>query len=69
MSQLEKMAETGGPEFIEKILVGWEGIENEDGSVLAFSKEAMKEFSDDADWTRAVLSAYTATYAEAEAKN
>ena len=69
MSELEKIAETGGYEFISKVLVGWEGIEDEDGSALAFSKDVLKEFSDDADWTRAVLGAYTATYSEGEAKN
>jgi hypothetical protein len=69
MSQLEEMAETSGVSFLSKVLVGWEGIEDEDGSELKFSKSALEEFADDADWTRAVLSAYTATYAEAEAKN
>ena len=69
MSELEKIAETGGYDFISSVLVGWEGIEDEDGSELAFSKDALKDLSDEADWTRAVLSAYTATYAEAEAKN
>lgn len=69
MSQLEKMAETTGVDFLEKVLIDWEGIEDEDGSEVAFSKEALQEFADDADWARAVLSAYTATYAEAEAKN
>ena len=53
---------------LEKILVGWEGIE-EDGEPLAFSKELLKEFADDVDWLKSVLNAYTSTYSEAEAGN
>ena len=69
MSRIEEMAEVGGFEFISEILLDWEGIEDEDGCAVACSKKTIEEFSDDADWTRAVLSAYTATYAEGEAKN
>ena len=69
MSQIEGMTESGSASLLGEVLIGWEGIQDEDGSELKFSKSALEDFADDADWTRAVLSAYTATYAEAEAKN
>lgn len=68
MSELEKMGDATGLPFLEKILVGWEGIE-EDGEPLAFSKELLKEFADDVDWLKSVLNAYTNTYSEGEAGN
>jgi hypothetical protein len=68
MSELEKMGEATGLPFLEKILVGWEGIE-EDGQEVSFSKATLKEFADDVDWLKAVLNAYTATYSEGEAGN
>ena len=68
MSELEKMGDATGLPFLEKIMVGWEGIE-EDGEPLAFSKELLKEFADDVDWLKSVLNAYTSTYSEAEAEN
>ena len=68
MSELEKMGDATGLPFLEKILVGWEGIE-EDGEPLAFSKELLKEFADDVDWLKSVLNAYTSTYSEAETGN
>ena len=55
------MGEATGLPFLEKIMVGWEGIE-EDGQELPFSKAMLKEFADDVDWLKSVLNAYTATY-------
>ena len=68
MSELEKMGEATGLPFLEKIMVGWEGIE-EDGQELPFSKSMLKEFADDVDWLKSVLNAYTNTYSEGEAGN
>ena len=68
MSELEKMGDASGLPFLEKIMVGWEGIE-EDGQELPFSKPMLKEFADDVDWLKSVLNAYTNTYSEGEAGN
>jgi hypothetical protein len=68
MSELEKMGDATGLPFLEKIMVGWEGIE-EDGQELPFSKSMLKEFADDVDWLKSVLNAYTNTYSEGEAGN
>lgn len=51
------------------MLVGWEGIKDEDGDDIEFSEAELDDFADDVDWLKAVLSAYTATYGEAQAGN
>ena len=44
MSELEKMGDATGLPFLEKILVGWEGIE-EDGEPLASQKSYSKSLA------------------------
>lgn len=55
--------------LLKEIVVGWEGIEDEDGSPVAFSKKALEEFSDDPYWIRGVLRSYTETFEGAKAGN
>ncbi len=69
MSKLQESDETDSLGLLRKVLVGWEGIVDEDGEEVPFSDEVLQEQSDDADWIKAVLNTYTATYAEAEAGN
>ena len=52
-----------------KILVGWEDINEEDGSPIAFSKTVLKEFSEDVDFVKGVLDAFKAFYGNAQAGN
>ena len=66
---IEKMGEDSGLPLLKKVLVGWEGIEDEDGNAVPFSSKELELFSDDVDWLKAVLTAYTNTYAEGEAGN
>jgi hypothetical protein len=68
-SAISDMAEKEEDALLESILVGWEGIEEEDGAPIAFSKKTLGEFADDPYWVKAVISAYTATYNEAEVGN
>ena len=69
MSRLQESDETDSLGLLRKVLVGWEGIVDEDGEEVPFSEEVLEEQADDADWIKAVLSTYAATYAEAEAGN
>ena len=52
-----------------KILVGWEDINEEDGSPIAFSKIVLKEFSEDVDFVKGVLDAFKAFYGNAQSGN
>lgn len=68
-SELEALDDESGLPLVKKVLVGWEGIEDEDGNPVAFSSKELESFGDDVDWLKAVLTAYTNTYSEAEAGN
>lgn len=55
--------------LLNSILVGWEGIEDEEGKPIPFSFAAMKELADDTFWTRGVLQAYVETFEGAKLGN
>ena len=54
---------------LSKILVGWEDVNEEDGTPISFSKSVLKEFSEDTDFVAAVLAAFRAFYANAQSGN
>lgn len=68
-SELESLGEESGLPLLKKVLVGWEGVEDEEGKPVPFSSKELESFADDVDWLKAVLTAYTKTYSEAEAGN
>ena len=68
-SVLEGVTESEGASLLKKVLVGWEGIKDEDGDEIKFSEAELDDFADDVDWLKAVLAAYTSTYGEAQAGN
>tara|TARA_B100001939_G_C16908849_1_gene603627 strand:+ start:897 stop:1223 length:327 start_codon:yes stop_codon:yes gene_type:complete len=68
-SEFQKLADKGDLELLKAVLVGWDGIEDEDGKAVPFSQATMKEFSDDPYWIRGVLSAYTQTFEGAKLGN
>ena len=70
--EMVKMVEDKQIEDIDvtkEILVGWEDVNEEDGTPISFSKTVLKEFSEDTDFVAAVLAAFRAFYANAQAKN
>ena len=69
MSEIQGVSEEQGVSLLKKVLVGWEGINDEDGDPIEFSESELDDFADDVDWLKAVLSAYTATYGEAQVGN
>lgn len=69
LSELEGVSEAEGVSLLKKVLVGWEGINDEDGDPVEFSEAELDDFLDDVDWLKAVLAAYTKTYGEAQAGN
>ena len=67
--EFQKLGEKGELDLLKVIMVGWEGIQDEDGKELPFSIEAMRELSDDPYWIRGVLKAYTETFEGARQGN
>ena len=58
----QKLGEKGELDLLKVIMVGWDGILDEEGKEVPFSIEAMREFTDDPYWIRGVLKAYTETF-------
>ena len=56
-------------EALKKVLVGWEDINEEDGTPISFSKTILKEFAEDTDFVAAVLAAFKKFYANAQVGN
>jgi len=69
LSELESLGEESGLPLLKKVMIGWEGIQDEDGKEVPFSSKELESFSDDVDWVKAVLAAYTKTYEGAESGN
>ena len=54
---------------LEKVLVGWEGLTEEDGTPIQFSKTVLKEFAEDTDFVAGVLDAFKKFYSNAQVGN
>ena len=54
---------------MSKILVGWEDVNEEDGTAIELNKTILKEFSEDVDFVKGVLDAFKAFYGNAQSGN
>ena len=56
-------------EALKKVLVGWDGVNEEDGTPIQFSDKSLKEFSEDIDFVAGVLDAFKKFYSNAQVGN
>ena len=56
-------------EALKKVLVGWEDVNEEDGTPIEFTDKTLKEFSEDIDFVAGVLDAFKKFYANAQSGN
>ena len=56
-------------EALKKVLVGWEDVNEEDGTPVEFSDKSLKEFAEDIDFVAGVLEAFKKFYANAQMGN
>ena len=56
-------------EALKKVLVGWEDVNEEDGTPIQFSDKVLKEFAEDIDFVAGVLEAFKKFYANAQVGN
>tara|TARA_R100001198_G_scaffold71219_1_gene43573 strand:+ start:242 stop:574 length:333 start_codon:yes stop_codon:yes gene_type:complete len=68
-SELNSFEEDSEFKALEKVLVGWEGLTEEDGTPIEFSKTELKNFSEDTDFVAGVLDAFKKFYANAQVGN
>ena len=55
--------------MLKMMLIGWENIKEEDGQDIAFNDKNIKDLMDDADWIKAITSAYTDSLLGEKVKN
>ena len=68
-SSLDKFENEDEFSALSKILVGWDEVNEEDGTPIHFSKAILKEFAEDTDFVAAVLAAFKKFYANAQSGN
>ena len=68
-SSLDKFDNEDEFSALSKILVGWEYVNEEDGTAIEFNKTILKEFSEDVDFVKGVLDAFKAFYGNAQSGN
>ena len=68
-SSLDKFENEDEFSALSKILVGWEDVNEEDGTAIEFNKTILKEFSEDVDFVKGVLDAFKAFYGNAQSGN
>ena len=68
-SELDSFESATEFEALKKVLVGWEDINEEDGTPIEFSDKVLKEFSEDIDFVAGVLEAFKKFYANAQVGN
>ena len=54
---------------LKKVLVGWNDVDEEDGTPIVFSDKTLKEFAEDIDFVAGVLEAFKQFYANAQSGN
>ena len=68
-SELDSFESASEYEALKKVLVGWDNVNEEDGSPIEFSDKALKEFAEDIDFVAGVLDAFKKFYANAQSGN
>tara|TARA_A100001388_G_scaffold208253_1_gene158802 strand:- start:179 stop:511 length:333 start_codon:yes stop_codon:yes gene_type:complete len=68
-SELDSFESSTEYEALKKVLVGWDDINEEDGTAIEFSDVVLKEFAEDIDFVAGVLDAFKKFYANAQVGN
>ena len=68
-SSLDKFDNEDEFSALSKILVGWEDVNEEDGTAIEFNKTILKEFSEDVEFVKGVLDSFKAFYGNAQSGN
>jgi hypothetical protein len=68
-AEFTKLVDKGDVELLEAVLEGWEGVKDEAGKDIPFTKAALKDMMDDPCFTKGVITAYLASLEGGKAKN
>ena len=67
--ELDNFESSSEFDALKKVLVGWEDVNEEDGTPIMFSDKILKEFAEDIDFVAGVLDAFKSFYANAQSGN
>ena len=67
--ELNAFSEAEEDKALEKIVVGWSNISEEDGTEIPFTKANLKEFSEDIDFVAGVVEAFQKFYSTGKEGN
>ena len=67
--ELDSFESSSEFDALKKVLVGWEDVNEEDGTPIVFSDKILKEFAEDIDFVAGVLDAFKKFYANAQSGN
>ncbi len=67
--ELNAFTEAEEEKALEKIVVGWSDITEEDGTEIPFTKGNLKDFSEDIDFVAGVVEAFQAFYTKGKEGN
>jgi hypothetical protein len=68
-SEFAKLVDKGDADLIDRVLAGWEGIKDEDGKDIPYTKAALKDMLDDPYFARGIIKSYLESLEGAKAKN
>lgn len=68
-AEFTKLADKGDIDLVERVLEGWEGIKDEEGKDIPFTKASLKDMLDDPYFARAIIKSYLESLEGAKAKN
>ena len=68
-SELDSFESASEYEALNKVLVGWIDVNEEDGTPIEFSDKVLKEFAEDIDFVAGVLDAFKKFYSNAQVGN
>ena len=67
--ELNSFSEAEEDKALEKIVLGWSDITEEDGTEIPFTKSNLKEFSEDIDFTAGGVEAFQSFYTKGKEGN
>lgn len=68
-SDFQRLLDKGDLDLIEAVLENWEGVKDEAGKDIPFTKAALKDMLDDPCFTKGIITSYLASLEGAKAKN
>jgi hypothetical protein len=68
-TEFNRLAEKGDKELLETVLLGWDGLLNEDETPMVYSVASVRELVDDPFFSRGFIKAYLESMEGAPAKN